>query len=299
MTIEDVERYWSSRPCNVKHSPLDIDVDPLGYSQGVTWRKRFVEPHTMWFSKWWRWAGKRVLEMGCGIGTDTLTFAKAGAEVAAVDISKESIGVAARRASAEGMDLSNLIWVVANIEESFCGPDVANNFEHFGSSENAIKWWTSFDLVYSFGVIHHTPHPWRAVQNAYSSLKPGGEFRLMLYHRKSTKVLRILMRHLGDLCFRRKSVDQIVALESEAQSGCPVTYTYTKKTAKELLESCGFQIEKMEVEHIFPYNVGAYKKYIYRRGFPWNVCPYRLFRWLEKHVGWHLLIVARKLEADL
>jgi len=286
MTIEDVERYWSARPCNIKHSPIDIDRDPLNYSEGVTWRKYFVEPHIIDFAQHWKWKGRRVLDLGCGIGTDTLTFAWYGADIYAIDISAESLKVAMRRATAEGLD-GKIRWGLGNIERPF------------HPAPDWIREWRDFDLVYSFGVIHHTPVPWYAVRNAYNSLKPGGEFRLMLYHRKSTKVARILMRHLGDLCFRRKSVDQIVALESEAQSGCPITYTYTKKTAKELLESCGFQIEKMEVDHIFPYNVEAYKKYIYRRGFPWNICPYRLFRWLEKHFGWHLLIVARKLEANL
>lgn len=274
MTIDDVRSYWSARPCNIKHSPLDIDIDPLGYSKGVTWRKYFVEPHIPRFAEFEKWKDKGVLELGCGIGTDVLGFVKAGATVTAVDISEKSIQIAAKRYGAEGLPLGGVLWIRGDIEKVVI-PDNK-----------------PYDLVYSFGVIHHTPHPELAIQNAYKSLKSGGEFRLMLYHRKSTKVLRILMRHLLD--FRRKSVDQIVALESEAQSGCPITHTYTKKAARELLESCGFLVEKMEVAHIFPYDWREYKEYRYRRGFPWNIIKGRLFNWLETKLGWHLLIWARK-----
>jgi SAM-dependent methyltransferase len=275
MTVDRVRDYWNRRPCNIRHSPVSIDEDPAKYSRQVSLRKRIVEPHTRWFAEFPRWAGKRVLDLGCGIGTDSIAFALWGASVTAMDISERSLDIAQKRA--EAMHVAPRIhFTCADIEQQ----------PRFGFEQEY------YDLVYSFGVIHHTPHPERAVKTAFYYLKAGGEFRLMLYHRKSTKVARILMRHLPDLIFRRKTVDQIVAMESEAQSGCPITYTYTAKAARELLVSCGFSVESITVDHIFPYRVKDYIQYRYRRAFPWNI---RWFHhWLEKRLGWHLLIVARK-----
>ena len=73
------------------------------------------------------------------------------------------------------------------------------------------------------------------------------------------------------------------------------TYTYTKKSARKLLESCGFAVTKMEVYHIFPYKVSDYINYRYTLAFPWNVVPLGWRLWLERRIGWHLCITARKV----
>ena len=274
MSISEVQDYWNQRPCNIMHSPVNIDEDPLLYSQQVTARKYFVEPHIPGFAQFDRWNGRRVLELGCGIGTGAIEFARAGAYVASLDISNVSLEIARVRASAEGV--ASRIWF------------------RQGNMENPQLIRGDYDLVYSFGAIHHTPNPSLALRQAHALLAPAGEIRLMLYHRCSWKVFIILLRNWRQL-LRRKTVDQVVAMESEAQSGCPVTWTFTRRSARALLESCGFRVESMEVAHIFPYRILDYINHVYVKRWLWRILPQRAFRFLEQRFGWHLLIVARKV----
>ncbi len=82
--IEEVRSYWDRRPCNIRHS-----LAPVGtreYSDQVEPRKYFVEPHIPRFAEFVKWRGKHVLEIGCGIGMETINFAKVGADVTVVDL---------------------------------------------------------------------------------------------------------------------------------------------------------------------------------------------------------------------
>ena len=95
-SIQTVQSYWNARPCNIRHSPLPIGTKE--YFDEVEKRKYFVEPHIPGFAQFERWKGKKVLEVGCGIGTDTINFARGGALVTAVDLSEESLKIARQRA---------------------------------------------------------------------------------------------------------------------------------------------------------------------------------------------------------
>jgi SAM-dependent methyltransferase len=234
-------------------------------------RKYFVEPHILAFAQFDRWAGKRVLEIGCGIGTDTIRFARAGARITAVDLSDESLALARRRASVYGLD--HLI--------SFYRADAERLSESVPVE--------SYDLVYSFGVLHHTPHPPQAIREIHKYMRPGSTLKIMVYHRWSWKVLWILAR-FGKGAFWR--LDDLIARYSEAQTGCPVTYSYSRRTVRDLLE--GYSIEEIAVDHIFPYRIADYKQYRYRKAWPFCWMPDGWFRALEKRCGWHLCVTARK-----
>ena len=80
-------------------------------------------------------------------------------------------------------------------------------------------------------------------------------------------------------------------MQPEAQSGCPIANTYSKREILNLLN--GFNIISIEKDHIFPYKIELYKKYQYKKSFPWNILPKPIFRWIEKKFGWHLLIRAK------
>lgn len=277
MTIDQVMEYWDARPCNIRHGQTSIDDDPLRYSREVTARKFKVEPHILRHAEFDLWKNKFVLDLGCGIGTQSLAFARRGAAVVGVDISRESIEVAKRRTKAE--DLAYLAhFVVDDIENLRRLPILSNH-------NNA------YDLVYSFGVIHHTPHPERAVTEAFRVLKPGGELRLMVYNRLSWKAFWIIMTYGKGRFWRWK---ELIPRHSEAQTGCPITWTYTPGELTRLLQESGFVVEKMWKDHIFPYRIKDYIQHRYVEEWYWRLLPKSIFRWLERHLGWHLLVIARK-----
>ena len=99
--LDEVQAYWDARPCNVRHSTQPVGT--RAYFDEVEARKYRVEPHIRSFADFARWKGKRVLEIGCGIGTDTINFARAGAEVTAVDLSPKSLEIARARADVFGL----------------------------------------------------------------------------------------------------------------------------------------------------------------------------------------------------
>ena len=94
-TIFDVEKFWNNRPCNVRHSKKEIGTKE--YFDEVEKKKFFVEPHIKSFSKFNEWNGKKVLEIGCGLATAGINFARYGAEYTGVELSSESLALAKQR----------------------------------------------------------------------------------------------------------------------------------------------------------------------------------------------------------
>jgi 2-polyprenyl-3-methyl-5-hydroxy-6-metoxy-1,4-benzoquinol methylase len=269
-SVADVQRYWDERPCNIRHSPKPVGSKE--YFDDVEARKYFVEPHIPAFAEFERWQAKRVLEVGCGIGTDSINFARAGADLTAVELSSESLRIAEQRAELMGVS-DRITFVQANAEELTSALDAE-----------------PYDLVYSFGVVHHTPHPERALAEMRRLTAPGGTLKLMVYHRRSWKVFWIVAAH-GKGRFWK--TDALVAEHSEAQTGCPVTFSYTRGEARELVESSGFSVRELSVDHVFPYRVRDYVEYRYVKEPYFRWMPGPLFRAFERRFGWHLLVTAQ------
>jgi ubiquinone/menaquinone biosynthesis C-methylase UbiE len=268
-SVVEVQRYWDARPCNIRHS-----TKPVGskeYFDEVEARKYLVEPHIPAFAEFDRWAGKRVLEVGCGIGTDSINFARAGAELTAVDLSGESLAIARQRAEVMGI-ADRITFRQANAEELSSVVDDG-----------------PYDLVYSFGVIHHTPHPERALAQMRELAAPGSTLKLMIYHRRSWKVFWILALQERGRFWR---ADELIAKHSEAQTGCPVTFAYTRSEARQLVERNGFRVRELGVDHVFPYKIDDYVEYRYVKEPYFRWMPEGLLRAFERRFGWHLLVTA-------
>ena len=184
VSIEEVEGYWDAHPCG--------GDDP--------WRVLKREPYISEFANYEAYRGKRVLELGCGQGRDAIEFARAGARVEAIDLSEVSLRTAREKARNEG--LGHLVtFRKGNIEE-------LSSFVAAGP----------YDLVYSYGALHHTPFPEKVIGELEGLSRVETEMRLMLYNKLSLKGLAVTLgRH------------------SEAYPGCPVVLLYTRRSVRALL----------------------------------------------------------------
>lgn len=274
--VQKVKDYWDQRPCNIRHSPAKVGSKE--YFDQVELRKYFVEPHIPEFAEFDNWRGKKVLEIGCGIGTDTINFARSGARVTAVDLSAKSLEVAKKRAEVFGFsDRINFLEANAERLTDYIEPQ-------------------EFDLIYSFGVIHHSPNPEKIIEQIEANFAARETvFKLMVYYRYSWKVLRILLTSGRG---RFWNLDEMIAKSSEAQTGCPVTYSYDKKSVRELVGE-SFEIENIFVDHVFPYRVPDYVNYEYVREWYFRYVPRKLFRLFEQRFGWHLCVTAKYNKANL
>mgnify|MGYP003137593186 FL=1 len=252
-TIEDVKNYWNNRPCNIRHSSKELGT--IDYFDEVSAKKFFVEPHILDFTKFPDWKGKKVLEIGCGLGTIGINFASNGADYTGIELSDESLKLAKQRFDVNGID----------------GKFFSGNAEHLSTFVPVEK----YDLIYSFGVIHHSPYPEKILFEIERYMNKDSILKIMLYAKDSWKNYMI-----------ESGLDQ-----PEAQYGCPIANTYTKNEVVDLLE--GYDIISIEQDHIFPYQIEPYKEGEYVKQ-PWfDSMPPEMFRTLEKNLGWHLLITAK------
>jgi SAM-dependent methyltransferase len=253
VTIEDVKKFWNDRPCNVRHSSKEIGTKE--YFNEVEKKKFFVEPHILKFTYFPSCEGKKVLEIGCGLATVGANFAFHGADYTGVELSEESLELAKKRFEV--------------FEQT--GKFYSGNAEELSSFVPV----ETYDLIYSFGVIHHSPHPKKIISEIRKYMNGNSVLKIMLYAKDSWKNYMI-----------ESGFDQ-----PEAQYGCPIAKTYTKQDVVELLE--GYEVLSIEQDHIFPYQIEPYKKGEYLKQ-PWfESMPDKMFRTLEKNLGWHLLITAK------
>jgi SAM-dependent methyltransferase len=251
-----IRDYWNNQPCNVRHSKNA--PGSLEFFQDVSARRYRVEPHIPEFAGFYLWQGKQVLEIGPGIGSDAAEFARNGADYYGIDYSDESVKLAQQR------------FKVEELEGTFvCGDS---------SDVESYSTLPKMDLVYSYGVIHHFPAIDRIIDNVYNILKPGGEFRFMVYAKNSWKQAMI-----------NRGLDQF-----EAQAGCPYAKSYSKDDILDLLGS-KFHLERLRQDHCFMYNVDAYKQGRYELE-PWfEAMPEAMREAVKEYLGWHLLVKARRL----
>lgn len=257
---DDVRDFWNAEPCGSRYqySPEDfVSHSHARYS---------LEPYIHDFAKFSEARGCKVLEIGVGMGADYLEWLKAGAIATGVDLSQASIERARARCELAGYraDLK-----VADAEQL-----------PFPSH--------SFDLVYSYGAMHHSPDTVQCLREAWRVLKPGGLARIMLYHTPSLTGLSLWMRYgmLRGKSLRRSVYDH---LES------PGTKTYTLSEARSLMQA----FEEVTVQQVFSpgdllLNKPSERFNSFFYGVVWKLYPRWLLKRIAKRWGLFLLIEAKK-----
>ena len=158
---ERVRAFWQAHPCGTKFS--DAEIGTREFFARIEAHRYAKEWHIPEAADFAGARGLRVLEIGCGLGTDGVQFAKAGADYTGVDLTNAAIELARTRFELSGLR----------------GELRVSDAESLDFADE------SFDLVYSHGVLHHTPDIARAVSEIHRVLKPGGRAIVMLYHRDS------------------------------------------------------------------------------------------------------------------
>jgi len=197
---QGVRDFWNAASCG--ETLYLAGADRAAYDQQA--RQRYLlEPYILAFAPFRDAAGKRVLEIGVGLGADHQRLAEAGAELFGVDLTERAVLHTARRMEACGLP-SRL---------------------QVGDAEHLAFGTAIFDRVYSWGVLHHTPDTPGAIAEVRRVLKPGGRARIMIYHRLSLVTIMLWLRYALLRLRPLTSLDEILAryLESPGTKGYSIS----------------------------------------------------------------------------
>ncbi len=249
--------FWNETPCSLRNKGANSEGSKESFQliaedryQGDSFMKDVVPFHAM--------KGLKTLEVGCGLGTDLVQFAKAEANTYALDLSKNSLYLA---------------------KQNLANHNLSSKLIH-ADAENIPYEDASFDLIYSWGCLHHTETPEKAFKELYRILKPGGKILIMLYHKYS---LVTLQAYLLYGLFKGKpfcSLDEILANHIES----PGTKAYSMNQIKKLFAA----FTALEVKPIITRYDLRYGRFSYLPSWVGKCLPPR---W-----GWNLIISGEKLK---
>ncbi|MBW2316008.1 MAG: class I SAM-dependent methyltransferase [Deltaproteobacteria bacterium] len=153
----EVRRYWQKQPCGTRDVP---DGERKAFFKELERQRYEWEPSILEFARFERGRGRRVLEIGVGAGTDFINWARHGAELSGIDLTEAGVALANERLALEGLT-----------DDVQVGNAEALPFDD-----------DSFDIVYSYGVLHHSPDTERCLAEVHRVLRPGGTALIMLYN---------------------------------------------------------------------------------------------------------------------
>jgi len=263
---------WNNDPCGLVDglSPDDaaywLGVDAHRYGTYAPWMQE-----TFGFD---RFPGKRLLEIGFGLGSDLMQFVRGGCEAHGIDLTPRHVELTRRRFCAAGMR--------AHLTQ--------------GDAEFLPYASEAFDIVYSFGVLHHTPDMPAALSEIHRVLQPGGTLILAVYHRYSLVIAwKILVDGIlrGEL-FKSdwRTFMSRIEQRHDINPARPLVNLYSRSDLKRLLNrfsSVNYLIRHAPstiVRRTDNHLKAAAKRLLGRL----QSCNELLSRWF----GWYLIAVARK-----
>lgn len=263
---------WGASPAGTTHAPGLVPGTREFFEQARERRRVEELPFLTELIPFPAWKGMRVLELGCGVGFDAYDICAAGAEYTGIDLTPENpertaqhLGFYGFRPTVQVADAERLPF------------------------ENA-----AFDIVFSNGVLHHTPDMSASFGEAFRVLRPGGEFWAILYHRHSIFhwVSLYLVQHLLLFGFRKMSFrDRLARIEYTTAETHPLVNAYSRDDIASHLERAGFAVPEMWVRKLTPEDM---PNLLLLRTL-WRAIPRS---WLD-HIGrrWGWYVIARGVKA--
>ncbi|MCO5091027.1 class I SAM-dependent methyltransferase [Bosea sp. (in: a-proteobacteria)] len=263
---DDVRDFWNNAACGEELLLSTRDRD--GFAAQAEERYR-LEPYIPAFADFAQAKGLDVLEIGVGLGADHESYGRAGANLHGIDLTDRAIALTKQRLA------------FASLQSDL----------RVGDAEALPFADDSFDLVYSWGVIHHSPDTAAAAREILRVLKPGGRFRVMIYHKWSLVGAMLWLRYALAKGRPGMSLAEIYSTYLES----PGTKAYTRREAVELFGGASEATAWVELTHGDLLESGAGQRHqgllltIARR-----IWPRWLLRRLGKGLGLFLLVSGTK-----
>ncbi|MFH1643564.1 MAG: class I SAM-dependent methyltransferase [bacterium] len=257
----EVMKHWDKASCGTEF--INEEKYSKKYFDSVENFRYKIEPEIFSFAQFSRFHNKKVLEVGVGAGTDFLQWVRSGAIAYGIDLTEEAVENVHHR---------------LNIYDLKCEDLRVADAENLPYQNNC------FDLVYSWGVIHHSPDTFKCLNEIVRVAKPGGKIKLMLYNRHS---LFAFYRWLMVALFKGKPFKSLKTVLFYHQESLG-TKAFTFKEVKKMLKDFPVQTKQLKAT-VSNHDLLYYKSepikfiaYIFACLFGWN------------RVGWFMTIELEK-----
>lgn len=258
--------HWSATPCGSNYS--DFAPRTKEYFEGIEQHRYRTHPWIKESIDSFNITNKKVLEIGFGMGTDHLNLARRGAIMHGIDLTPTNREISTERFKIYGMK-SDLIT---------------------GDAENLPYMDNSFDFVYSFGVIHHSPDTQRIISEIYRVLKPGGKCWITVYHKNSVYFWWsvFLVNYLLKGGWKRRTLQQQLSrIEYPGDNENMVIKLYTRKEFASMFSS--FRSVNSYIKHLLLCDI-AYLAPFYKN----KNTPSPFFTRIGNRFGWYVVVEAGK-----
>lgn len=268
---EATKNVWGKSPAGTTHAK-DFNPGTKEFFEKVL-HERFSKEHDFLINlvDYPQWKNKKVLEIGCGAGYDAYMFCKYGAEYTGIDIVPENIDRTKKH-----LDLYRLKGSILELDA-----------EQLNFNEK-------FDLIYSFGVLHHIPNVDPVISKIEKSLKPEGTVFVALYNKYS--VFYMLYLWLGDYILRRGFLresfqDRLSRIEFTESNDAPYVKVYTRPEIRRLFYKYGLQVASISTRKL---SMDDFPRFRYIENL-YKYAPQSILDILAKRWGWYLCVEAKKV----
>jgi ubiquinone/menaquinone biosynthesis C-methylase UbiE len=269
----NVRKHWEAEACGTRYGHA---ADRLAWFREIARSRYELEPYIAAFARFPEAKGKTVLEIGVGAGSDFLEWCRHADHATGVDLTEAGIGLTRERLTIEGIPEGRFSLRTADAEA-------------LPFAEGC------FDIVYSWGVLHHTPQTEQAYREALRVLRPGGQMRTMIYHVPCWTAVMLYLIH--GLAKGRPRLGLRGAVFQHLES--PGTKAYSVQEAKTLVQAEGFKDVRVSTR-LGPGDLLLIKPSIKYQVWPyrlaWHLWPRPLIRLLGDRFGLYLLIEGKKPE---